>query len=165
MENLSRIHDINGKREEELSKVNKKNIQKGFVQAHKSQDGKYWASFAVWGDNHSIEHIFNKKIHKLNEPHFQRFMENNLFIHAWLIDEDELNQGMEYIIRNPYQHTDLVYYDIVYIFTEQKLFYINDGCIDLIDIPDKILGEISQKSFSRVMKMTREENCYRKESR
>ncbi|MBC8538326.1 hypothetical protein H8693_05195 [Christensenellaceae bacterium NSJ-63] len=160
MQNLERASSITGKRKEDLSEVNKKNIQKGLVQAREIQDGRYLASFTEWGATHSIENIYSRKTEKLNAPHFQKFDTNNLFICAWLIDQDELEGGIEYILSNPYQYTGLLCNDIVYIITEQKLFYIQDDSIHSIDISSETLNKIGHESFFEIMGMTREEYYY-----
>ena len=61
-ENMSRAIDISGKREEELSLINLKNIQRNQIIAKKLPNGQYLCAFTAWGNLHSIIEAYKKNI-------------------------------------------------------------------------------------------------------
>ncbi len=73
--------------------------------------------FCVWGETYDWVGVYQKKINKLNQKHFQKFEENNLFIFAWMADREELTAGiqhlLEYIKRDDYRE---YIYDYIYLF-------------------------------------------------
>ena len=70
LQNMERACSISGKTPEELTPINKKNIENRMVVAIELPTDLYAAGFSFWGDCHNIKSIFDKKIHLLNTEHF-----------------------------------------------------------------------------------------------
>jgi hypothetical protein len=127
--------------------------------------GVYLASFVFWGVAHNIESIFNKKLRKLNSPHYHLFNENNLFIYAWLIDDAKLQNGISAIcnkihsLKNAENNTgDYKLFDHVYIITGRQLVALatTDCHIKRYDLSSAELSMLSQEAFTEIFGMSRE---------
>ena len=75
-----------------------KYIVTGRVLSFRTDSGVNMAgTWATWGSTFDHETILKKKCQKLNSSHFRVFGHNELFIFAWLIDQEELEEALEYI--------------------------------------------------------------------
>lgn len=87
LQDLSRASSISGKMDDELTRIDKVNIEKDRVLSLHTDSGRnIAATWATWGSTFDHETILQKNCSKLNKPHFRVFNRNELFIFAWLID-------------------------------------------------------------------------------
>lgn len=159
-QNMSRARSITGKAHKELSEIDKKNIREQHIFAHELPNGKLIAGFTSWGSQYDLMASYSKKLKKLNEHHFKHYEENNLFIFAWLIDEDELAKGISEIIYSlnlPFEHK--YNFDNIYIYKETLLVHIcaKNCSVNHLHIPHEVMTDISEESFQKIMGMTRDE--------
>jgi hypothetical protein len=124
--------------------------------------GAYLASFVDWEEAYDIKSIFLKKLGKLNSPHYHLFSENNLFVYAWGIDDNELQDGITAICKAnhaPDQSAAARLFDDVYIVTGPQLLRIAAaGCqVTRYPLSDTLLTALSQEAFTAIFGMTREE--------
>lgn len=157
LQNMERACSISGKTQEELTPINKKNIENGIVTTTELPTGQYLAGFSFWGDCHNIKSAFDKKIHLLNTEHFNHFRENNLFIASWDIDKDELEKGIRDILNALSISSFLWNFDIVYLWTGSKLIYIQDQSVNCVEVSTETVHTISEKSFLRIFGITRDQ--------
>lgn len=161
-QNMSRASDITGKQIDELSEVNKTNISKGRVVAQVASNGQYFAAFAMWGNTHDLASAYLKKTKKLNANHFLVLGENNLFITSWMIDKDELSDGIQKILSYGTNDTfaDYTYhFDHIYICRENLLVTIalKSQQVNDIQISPPVMFGISETAFTEIFGMTREQ--------
>ena len=159
-QNMSRAHNITGKTHKELSEIDKKNVMEQHVFVHELPNGTLIAGFTSWGNQHDLMASYSKKLKKLNEHHFKHYKENNLFIFAWLIDEDELTKGISEIINSlnlPIEHK--YSFDNIYIYKETSLVHIcvKNQSVNYLHVPHEVMTNISEESFLKIMGMTRDE--------
>lgn len=159
-ENFSLADNIAKKASTELSKCEKEAITEQRIFVSTLPNGQHFAGFTSWGDQHDLGTAYLKKLCKLNKHHFKRFEENNLFIFAWMIDEDELTRGISEIIHSldlppEYKHS----FDNIYICSETLLVHIRakDRSVHHFYIPSEIMTSISEESFLKIIGMTRDE--------
>lgn len=159
-QNMSRASNITGKTTKELSDIDKKNIREQHVFADTLPNGELIAGVTLWGSQHDLMAAYVKKLEKLNKPHFRHYGENNLFIFAWLIDEDDLKRGISEIIHSLSLPTEYQYgFDNIYIFKGPLLVHIcaKNQSVNHFHIPPEIMTNISETSFQEIMGMTRDE--------
>ena len=154
LQSLSRAASITGKTDDELTKIDKVNIQKDRVLSFHTNSGVNIAgTWATWGSTFAHETILKKKCQKLNSPHFRVFDHNELFIFAWLIDQDELNEAIEYIAGGKWFAKNAGYvFDTIYIFDDKVLTEVVVDGIQIIShvIPATIMRRISEESYNQV---------------
>ncbi len=161
-QNLSIIRDITGKQTDELSKLSKKLIESGWINALQGQDDRWMATFTEWGNMHDLVLAYEKKTEKLNDGHFNVFNENNLFIFAWMIDNVELEEQILGILQHStdesfkkLQH----HFNNIYVFVEDSLFtVVPEGHLILSNpISADVMTETSEQSFIKVFGMSRKQ--------
>lgn len=85
------VSTITGKSVNELTEKEKGMILRKDVIARPLPNGIMIAGYAMWGDEYDIVPILNKKLKKLRNQ-YRTFDSNELFVFAWLIDDDELEK-------------------------------------------------------------------------
>lgn len=159
-QNMSRARNITGKVNKELSGIDKKNIREQNVFVHRLPNGQLMAGVILWGDPHDLMVAYSKKLKKLNEHHFKHYEENDLFIFAWLIEEDELAKGVSEIIYSLNLPTEYKYsFDNIYIYKETLLVHIcaKNQSVNHLCVPSEVMTSISEESFLKIMGVTRDE--------
>lgn len=158
-ESISRASKITGKTDDELTQIDRKNIELNRVHARKLPNDTYIAgTIAFWGDFFDFKKIYGQKLKKLNAIHFSRFQENNLFIFAWLIDDEEVARAIEYFscqeAPNEYEYN----FDFVFIFCDDVLVEIELATRSVIRYPfsQQILREISRSAYTTITEETKE---------
>jgi len=156
---------ISGKSVYELSKVDRDHIAAHRVSVTQFPIGKLIAGFCCWGDNYDVKGAFQRKLIKLNQSHFQKFAENNFFMLCWMMDVDELEPALNFLLNDiDYRELNMgengfTKFDKVYLFKEQLLIEINlhQKCFIKREITPEQMNVISHSSFQKVFGMTREE--------
>jgi hypothetical protein len=160
-ENASWASDITGKTSEELSYNDNRHIKNHDISISVLPNGQYSAVFAFWGDEHDILSAYYKKLNKLNSKHFNRYNENNLFIYAWMIDKDDIENEITKIIQHDQKiNSNLSYkFDYIYIFTGKVLYCITmkNADVEIFTIPENMMQQISNASFIKVLGISRDE--------
>ena len=78
LQDLSRAGRISGKMDDELTKIDRDNIEKGRVLSFRTDSGVNMAgTWATWGSTFGHATILKKKCQKLNSSHFRVFGHNN----------------------------------------------------------------------------------------
>lgn len=153
-QDLSRAGSISGKTDDELTKIDRENIEKRRVWSFQTDSGMNVAgTWATWGSTFAHETILKKKCQKLNSAHFRVFDHNELFIFAWLIDQDELEEAFEYIAGGKWIAEDARYrFDTIYIFDDKELTEVVVDGMQIIShtIPGTIMHRISEESYKQV---------------
>ena len=81
LQDISRAASISGKMDDELTKIDRVNIEKERVLSLHTDSGmNLAATWATWGNTFDHKTILRKKCQKLNKPHFRVFNHNELFI-------------------------------------------------------------------------------------
>lgn len=154
LQDLSRAGRISGKMDDELTKIDRENIEKGRVLSFRTNSGVNMAgTCATWGSTFGHESILKKKCQKLNSSHFRVFRYNELFIFAWLIDQEELNEALEYIAAGKWIAEDARYvFDTIFIFDDKVLTEVVVDGMQIIShaIPGAIMHRISKESYKQV---------------
>lgn len=159
-QNMSRASDITGKTLEEFTNINKVNIEKGRIIAKEAPNRQYISGFAMWGSFHDLSAAYIRKAKKLNANHFTVLKENNLLFLSWMIDDEELSAGIQkirqYYTENS-EREDMRHFDNVYICMENRLVHMDmkEQRIIPICIPDKVMLDISERSFFEILGVTR----------
>ncbi len=137
-------------------KPNRKQIERNRdIQIHPTPIGEDLVSFHVWGNTSNLLGVYVKKLKKLNKSHFNTFQENNLFVTAWLIDEDELNNDLRAIInlktldKEPLD----IYFDNLYICTGKDLIMVSFAANSITKqkIPIEVLDKINEEAFTKIV--------------
>lgn len=157
-ENISRVSSIVGKYENELTKIDLKNIKTGNVIPYKMPNNKLTAATVFWGNSFDFKKIYNKKINKLNSSHYKKFEENNLFVFAWMADSDEIDEGISFFLN--IDEMKAYKFKYIYIFSGDNLYTINLNLkyYEFEKIDSKDLIKISNSSFEKIYGMTKEEH-------
>lgn len=154
LQSLSRASSISGKKDDELTKYDKVNIEKGRVLSFHTNSGmNVAATWATWGSTFGHETILKKKCQKLNNPHFRLFGRNELFIFAWLSDQEELDDALDYIAGRDWIDDEAKYsFDTIYIFDDKVLTEVTVEGMHIIRhvIPEAIMYWISEESYKQV---------------
>lgn len=138
--------------ERRLNKLSKK------ITMSKRPDGTLLAGTqAFWGDNFDFDRAIASKIQKLNAHHFQRFKENNLFIYAWMIDDDELTQAIQELTSQSVPSGTMGSFDSIFVFDGERLIEVSRGCHVTHTIPAEIIHTISEEAFKTVVGVSRNE--------
>jgi len=87
---------ICGKLEEDLTEKQLKPIRNQDIRIKQFVDGRLIVGFAMWGDPFDIAPVLNDKIQKLNST-YRYFDTNELFVFAWLSDDDDLSKMISQI--------------------------------------------------------------------
>lgn len=85
------VDTITGKRVNELTEKENGMILRKDVIAGPLSNGIMIAGYVMWGDEYDIIPILNKKLQKLRNK-YKSFESNELFVFAWMIDDDELEK-------------------------------------------------------------------------
>lgn len=154
LQDISRAGRISGKKDDELTKIDRENIEKGRVLSFRTDSGVNIAgTWATWGSTFGHATILKKKCQKLNNSHFRVFKHNELFIFAWLIDQEELDEALEYIAAGKWIAEDARYvFDTIFIFDDKVLTeVVMDGMQSISHaIPGAIMHRISDESYKQV---------------
>lgn len=154
LQDLSRAGRISGKMDDELTKIDRENIEKGRVLSFRTDSGVNIAgTWATWGSTFGHETILKKKCQKLNSSHFRVFRHNELFIFAWLIDQEELDEALEYIAAGKWIAEDARYvFDTIFIFDDKVLTEVVMDGMQIIShaIPGAVMHRISEESYKQV---------------
>jgi len=169
-EGLSRASSITGKREEELSWIDKENIRKQNIFVDILPEGQFLAGMTFWGSTDDFMNIFDKKTKSLNNAGFQIFKSNNLFIFAWMVDKEEisefistlklrLNASNQLKEMNNQNKVESLNFDFVYVFNEHTL---QEICLSDITVYEYFMDEqamtvISENSFEKIIGKKRKE--------
>lgn len=130
-EGSSWASSISGKSIHELNKADRDHIAARRVSVTLLPVGKFIAGFSCWGDNYDVKDAFQRKLIKLNQPHFAKFAENDLLLLCWMIDSEELESSINFFLNDiDYQNLSmndnpLLKFDRVYICKEELLVEIN----------------------------------------
>lgn len=160
LQDISRAACISGKMDDELTKIDRVNIEKDRVLSLHTDSGmNIAATWATWGSTFDHETILQKKCCKLNKPHFRVFNRNELFIFAWLIDQDELNEAIEYIASRKWIAEDTKRgFDTIYIFDDKVLteVVVNGMHVAKHMIPNSIMHQISEEAYQTIRNCDKE---------
>ena len=155
-EAVSRAGAISGKTENELQKRERENIRTGRVIARQLPDGRYLAgTTAFWGSNYDFQGCWNKKLKKLNSPHFTCFQENYLFVFAWMADSEDVEEGIKIFQENISEHDYEKVFDRIYIFSGTELVevYMLNGEIGRYSINSDVMKKISKTAREKVLEI------------
>lgn len=152
---------ISGKKRQELTDASKKRIVSGKVFASELPNGMMLGAFTYWGNTHDPAKVYLAKTQVLNASHFRRFAENNLFIIAWQIDEDELDEAINYFNSGRDKHFGssitayATFFDKVYLFTKYQLieFNIENRVSNVYLIKEEELAKISYATYNDIIEM------------
>lgn len=147
---ISRASNIVGKTSEELSERDIWSIQNYNIKVLKHQNGQLMALTSFWGGEHDILSAYLKKYEKLNSEHFKRYKENNLFIFAWMIDDEDMDDEILIILQHDPKSS--YKFDHIYIFSEKVLCCVdcNNANTEKYPVPPKVMEKISKTSFEKV---------------
>ena len=112
------VGTITGKRMDELTEKEKGMILRKDVTARVFLNGMMIAGYAMWGDEYDIVPILNKKLKKLRNQ-YKMLDSNELFVFAWLIDDDELEKMVLDIYSINFKDEDG--FDSIYICRDNSL--------------------------------------------
>ena len=154
LQDLSRAGRISGKTDAELTKIDRENIEKGRVLSFRTDSGVNMAgTWATWDSTFGHETILKKKCKTLTSSHFRVFRHNELFIFAWLIDQEELDEALEYIATGKWIAENARYvFDTIFIFDDKVLTEVVVDGMQIIShaIPGTIMHRISEESYMQV---------------
>lgn len=168
-EGLSRSNSITGKREVELSWIDKENIRENNIFVDVLPEGQFLAGIMIWGSADDIMNIFDKKTKRLNNADFQIFNINNLFIFAWMIDKEEISEFISTLKLRLNASTQLqerkqnkvesLKFDFVYVFNEHTLqeICLSDITVNEYFMDEQAMTEISENSFEKIIGKKRKE--------
>lgn len=159
-EQLSRAGDSTGKTCGELTAINLRDIETERIVAQETSNGRYLAGFAMWGNQHLIQTSYKKKLKKLNSSHFTKCTSNQLFIFAWLSDEEDIFGEIKEVLSFSGSIDISSYvdrFDKVFIFAEPKLHMINVTLseISTYTLSSGELTAISEDAFYSIFGTTR----------
>lgn len=156
-ESISIASMVTGKRIEEIPERRLNKLGKKITMS-KRPDGTLLAGTqAFWSDNFDFDRAIASKIQKLNARHFQRFKENNLFIYAWMIDDDELTQAIQELTSQSVPSGTMGSFDSIFVFDGERLVEVRRGCHITHKIPLEIIHTISEEAFKTVVGVSRNE--------
>lgn len=151
---IARAVSITGKTTAELTKNDKTNIEKRRILHFRTAKGLHVAgAWATWGSAFSHEKILNQKAKNLNKPHYQFFDQNELFIFAWLIDFDELQEALEYIAGRQWLEASMSHsFNTIYIFDGKMLTEVSVSSMQVNHhpIPNELMKQISIEAWKSV---------------
>ena len=154
-QNIARAASITGKTTDELTKNDKANIEKKRILHFQTAKGLHVAgTWATWGSTFSHEKILIRKAINLNKSHYRLFEQNELFVFAWLIDSDELQEALDYIAGRRWLEASMSRsFDTIYIFDGTVLTEVNVSNMQVTrhPIPNEIMKQISKESYETVI--------------
>lgn len=154
-QNIARAASITGKTTDELTKNDKANIEKKRILHFQTAKGLHVAgTWATWGSPFSHEKILIRKAINLNKSHYRLFEQNELFVFAWLIDSDELQEALDYIAGRRWLEASMSRsFDTIYIFDGKVLTEVNVSNMQVTrhPIPNEIMKQISKESYETVI--------------
>ena len=154
-QNLAHAASITGKTTNELTKNDKANIEKKRILHFQTAKGLHVAgTWATWGSTFSHEKILMRKTINLNKPHYRLFDQNELFVFAWLIDSDELQEALDYIAGRQWLDASMSRsFNTIYIFDGKVLAEVNvsNMQVNRHPIPNEIMKQISNGAYEAVI--------------
>lgn len=156
------VRKLSGKKTTELTDRDYAKINAEGISVFPSPTGVILGIFTHWGNCHDLIVAYRNKTETLNKPHFSVFAENNLFIVAWLIDNDELNSGIRHLINSWDESNEQGYryfFDYVYILTEGLLAEIDleKATVNNHRIEKEQMNTISHSAFKDIFGVSRDE--------
>lgn len=156
-ESLSIASMVTGKRTEEIPERRLDKLSKKIIVSKRSDGTLLAGTQAFWGETFDFHRAHASKTEKLNANHFQRFKENNLFIYAWMIDDDELTEAIQKLTSQSVHPAPMVSFDSIFVFDGERLVEVRRGCHITHTIPPEMMHTISEEAFKTVVGVSRNE--------
>lgn len=160
-EKLSNGGSLSGGYGKDLERYDQENSERKGVNAHKRPNGQVLQGFTFWGSTHDLVNAYVKKLESMNKEGFQLFEENNLFIYAWLSEEEIIRDFIAYIQKDTKQESmagsqmevdGARQFDLVYVFIDRKLLEIRlkDNQVTEFVMDSEELNRISNEAFEKI---------------